>query len=58
LGSKYFKEGGYKRLYECTAVAEVDNGRRANIAGREIRDLSVNLIKPTKDTYVLDRPEE
>src|SRR6187402_1572658 len=58
LGSKYFKEVGYKRLYECTAVAEVDNGRRSSIERRQIRDLSVNLIKQMKDTYVLDKPEQ
>lgn len=58
LGSKYFKEVGYKRLYECTAVAEVDNGRRASIERRQIRDLSVNLIKQMKDTYVLSEPEK
>ncbi|HEU5074857.1 MAG TPA: hypothetical protein VFU02_11795, partial [Polyangiaceae bacterium] len=58
LGSKYFKEVGYKRLYECTAVAEIDNGRRSSIERRQIRDLSVNLIKKTQDTYVLDKPEQ
>jgi len=58
LGSKYFKEVGYKRLYECTAVAEIDNGRRSSIERRQIRDLSVNLIKQMKDTYVLDKPEQ
>jgi len=57
LGSKYFKEVGYKRLYECTAVAEIDNGRRSSIERRQIRDLSVNLIKKTQDTYVLTKPE-
>ncbi len=58
LGSKYFKELGYKRLYECTAVAEVDNGRLKSVENREIRDLRVNLIKPVKDTYVLTHPEK
>ena len=29
LGSKYFKEVGYTRLYECTAVAEIELGRGA-----------------------------
>src|SRR5262245_39649362 len=31
LGSKYFKEVEYHRLYECTAIAEVESGRRAQI---------------------------
>lgn len=59
LGSKYFEELGYSRLYECTAVAEVELGQRAKIAKQEIRDLRAeNLIVPMKDTYVLDHPEK
>src|SRR3954469_23329321 len=58
LGSKYFKEIGYTELYECTAVAEVELGRGAQVAKRDLRDLHVNLIKPMKDTYVLDHPEK
>jgi len=58
LGSKYSKELGYTRLYDCTLVAEVENGRRSQVADREFRDLRVNLIRQAKDTYVLDRPEE
>lgn len=57
LGSKYFKEVGYKRLYECTAIAEIELGGRNSVADREIRDLRVNLIKPVKDTYILTHPE-
>jgi hypothetical protein len=56
LGSKYFKEIGYNQLYECTAVAEIELGRRAAVAGRDIRDLRVNLIKQVKDTYILTDP--
>ncbi|HEX3776619.1 MAG TPA: hypothetical protein VHV51_19235 [Polyangiaceae bacterium] len=56
LGSKYFKEIGYNRLYECTAIAEIELGRRAQVASREIRDLHVNLIKEVKDTYILTDP--
>jgi len=58
LGSKYFKEIGYTELYECTAVAEVELGRGAAVAKRDLRDLHVNLIKPIKDTYVLSNPEK
>lgn len=58
LGSKYFKELGYQRLYECTMVAEVDNGRRSSVERRQVRDLSVNLIKKTQDTYILTEPEK
>jgi hypothetical protein len=56
LGSKYFKEIGYNQLYECTAVAEIELGRGATVAKREIRDLRVNLIKQVKDTYILTDP--
>ena len=56
LGSKYFKEIGYNQLYECTAVAEIELGRRASVASRDIRDLRKNLIKPVKDTYILTDP--
>jgi hypothetical protein len=57
LGSKYFEEIGYDRLYECAAIAEVDLGHGAKLRKREIRDLRVNLIKPTVDTYIFKEPE-
>jgi hypothetical protein len=57
LGSKYFTEVGYDRLYTCTAIAEVELGRGAQIRKREIRDLGAkNLIMPTTDTYIFDDP--
>ncbi len=57
LGSKYFSELGYDHLYTCTAVAEVELGRGAQIRKREIRDLSArNLIMPSTDTYVFSDP--
>jgi len=58
LGSKYFSELGYSRLYDCTLVAEIDNGRRSQVENREFRDLRVNLIKKAKDTYILTQPEK
>lgn len=57
LGSKYFTEIGYDRLYFCTAIAEVEQGRGAQIRKREVRDLSSkNLIVPTTETYIFDDP--
>lgn len=57
LGSKYFGEVGYDRLYTCTAIAEVELGRGANIRRRQIRDLSAkNLIIPTTSSYIFDDP--
>src|SRR5690606_30801345 len=38
LGSKYFEEMGYKRIYECAAAAEIDLGRGAQVMRRELRD--------------------
>lgn len=58
LGSKYFDEVRYTRLYDCTLIAEVDNGRRSQVVRREFRDLRVNLIKPVSDTYVLSDPDQ
>lgn len=58
LGSKYNRALGYTRLYECTMVAEVENGRGAQIKTRDIRDLRVNLIKPVTQTEVFSNPNE
>ena len=58
LGSKYSHEVGYTRLYECSAIAEVELGRAAQLRKREIRDLRVNLIKPMTDTYIFDDPAQ
>src|SRR6187399_1672313 len=58
LGSKYFKEIGYTRLYECSLIAEVENGRLDQVKNREVRDLTVNLIKPVSETYILKDPSQ
>jgi hypothetical protein len=58
LGSKFFKEVGYKDLYFCTAIAEIEAGRGAQVKKREIRDLNVNLIKPMEATYVVKDPDQ
>lgn len=59
LGSKYFSEVGYKRLYACTAIAEVENGRGSHIRTLKIRDLGGdNLLVPTTDTYVFKDPDQ
>src|SRR5690606_35586386 len=57
LGSKYFEELGYSRIYECTAIAEIQLGHKAEIAKQEIRDLGAkNMIRPISDTYVFSDP--
>jgi hypothetical protein len=58
LGSKYSHALGYTRLYECTMIAEVENGRGEQIKKRELRDLSVNLIRPVTETYVFKDPSQ
>lgn len=59
LGSKYFDELGYRRLYTCTAVAEVELGRGTEIRDKPLRDLSAsNLLRPTSDTYVYSDPQQ
>jgi hypothetical protein len=58
LGSKYSDALGYTRLYECTAVAEIELGRGAQVKAREIRDLRVNLIKQVADTIVVSNPDD
>jgi hypothetical protein len=45
LGSKYFSELGYTRLYQCTAIADVEAGFGAKVADRWIRDLSTNELE-------------
>jgi hypothetical protein len=58
LGSKFSKELGYLRLYECTMIAEIELGRGANVRKREVRDLRENLIKPVESTYIVKDPDQ
>ncbi|MCA9540197.1 MAG: hypothetical protein KC620_14970, partial [Myxococcales bacterium] len=55
VGGKYFRENHYERIYQCSAIAEVDDGRAEEFADRQIRDLRDNSLGPAKP--VLDRPE-
>lgn len=57
LGAKFSNELGYTRLYECTFVAEIENGHGASIRKRQIRNLETNLLMPSVDTYVFSKPE-
>jgi hypothetical protein len=59
LGSKYFGELGYKRLYACSAIAEVEAGHGSALAKKRMRDLAnQNLLVPIKETYVFSDPEQ
>jgi hypothetical protein len=44
VGSKYFAELGYERLYRCTAVADLEAGLGEQVAQRYLRDLSSNEV--------------
>ncbi len=55
LGSKYFPELGYHGLYECTTVADNEDGFSARARNRKLRDHRTNTIRPSD--YVLDHPE-
>ena len=50
MGAKYAPELRYSRLYECTAVADMEDGMRARVKKRRMRDLAVtNELGPTDD---------
>ena len=56
VGSKYFKELSYDRLYECVAVADAEEpGLRRRVELRKIMNLRTNMMVGTKE--VLDHPE-
>lgn len=54
MGSKYFPELGYARLYECTSLADSEEGFLDQVKNRKIRDHRVNVIRPA--TYILENP--
>ena len=56
LGSKYDRELGYERLYECVAVAQSDSGQTNEVRARKMMDLRIDTIVPTQ--AVLSHPEE
>jgi hypothetical protein len=53
MGSKYFQELGYTRLYACAAIADLDLGREFP-AGAPIRNLETNLLESADP--ILDQP--
>jgi hypothetical protein len=48
IGSKYFDELGYTRIYHCAAVADAEEGLRWLVLGTQIRNLKTNLIESGK----------
>jgi hypothetical protein len=58
LGSKYDRELGYERLYQCVAVAQADtSAAQANeVRARKMMNLETDFIGPTTDA--LAHPEQ
>lgn len=44
MGSKYFPELSYDKLYECAAVVDLESGRKDELLRRTLTDLRNNLI--------------
>ncbi|MBI3541035.1 MAG: hypothetical protein HY073_02720 [Deltaproteobacteria bacterium] len=55
MGSKYFPELGYPGLYECTTLADSEDGLAAQLQGRRIRDHRSNTLRPAN--YILENPD-
>jgi hypothetical protein len=55
IGSKYFKELSYDRLYECLATADIDDGLRARVEPRKLTNLRTNILESS--AHVLAHPE-
>ncbi len=55
VGSKYFRELGYDRLYECIAIADTEDGLKRRVEKRKITNLRTNALEDTAD--VLAHPE-
>ena len=56
IGSKYFKELSYDRLYECVAVADSEEaGLKRRVELRKIMNLRTNMMVGTTD--ILAHPE-
>ena len=55
VGSKYFKELSYDRLYECIAVADVEEGLKRRVEKRKLTNLRNNYLEESHD--ILAHPE-
>jgi hypothetical protein len=55
VGSKYFNELGYQRLYLCAAVADAEAGLRSQVEARSLRDLASNEL--VSAAVAVERPE-
>ncbi len=55
MGAKYFPEVGYDLLYDCAAVADAEDGLRAQTEARALTDLRTNVMHQASE--VLQHPE-
>jgi hypothetical protein len=55
VGSKYFDELSYDRLYECIAIADVESGLAKRVEKRKLTNLRTNYLESSKD--VIAHPE-
>ncbi|MFL5322452.1 MAG: hypothetical protein ACJ790_22525 [Myxococcaceae bacterium] len=55
IGAKYFPELGYERLYDCTAVADVEAGFKTQVQARVMTDLRTNVM--VSAAPLVDHPE-
>ena len=55
IGSKYFRELEYDRLYECTAIADWESGLERRVELRKITNLHTNVLEFTTD--IIKHPE-
>jgi hypothetical protein len=59
LGSKYSAELGYKRLYACTVIAEVELGFANHVRKKKVRNLAGdNFLEVAEDTYIFKDPDQ
>jgi hypothetical protein len=54
MGSKYFDELGYTRLYHCAAVADAEEGLGSVVAHMQIRNLETNQLESAR--FALQNP--
>jgi hypothetical protein len=50
VGSKYFEELSYDRLYECIAVADVEDGLRRRVELRKATNLRTNVLESSAES--------
>jgi hypothetical protein len=55
VGSKYFPELSYTRLYDCISIADVEHGLQRRVERRRTTDLVTNVLKSSAD--VIAHPE-